>query len=124
MSLKADERPDATVFTSAVSRRGYKLNKFAMSLIDPANRKAFLADEVGTMRAWGLGDTEIDAVRRRDWAGLMACGGNVYLVLKIVGTVGQTLLHMGAQMRGEPLETMTARMNARATGPTPGTGAR
>jgi len=105
-----------TIFTGEMSRRGYRLNKFAMSLVDPANRAAFLADEVGVMRASGLGDTEIDAVRRRDWAALMACGGNVYLVLKIAGTVGQTLLQMGAQMRGEPVETLMARMNARATG--------
>src|SRR5579872_1252754 len=108
------EQTNGTVFTPEMSRRGYQLNKFAMSLIDPANRQAFLADEVGTMRTFGLGDAEIDAVRRRDWAALMACGGNVYLVLKIAGTVGHTLLQMGAQMRGEPVEALMARMNARA----------
>jgi protocatechuate 4,5-dioxygenase alpha chain len=43
-------------------------------------------------------------IERRDWAGLIAAGGNVYLLLKIAGTVGQNLLQMGAQMRGETLE--------------------
>jgi protocatechuate 4,5-dioxygenase alpha chain len=80
--------------------RGYRLNKMAMSLIEPANRQAFLADEAGTMRAHGLTEAEIDMVRRRDWPALIDHGGNVYLMLKIAGTVGVSVLQMGAAMRG------------------------
>jgi protocatechuate 4,5-dioxygenase alpha subunit len=102
------ELPGTTVFDGARSRAGYRLNRFASSLTDPANREAFLADEIGYMRAQDLDDSAIDLVRRRDWAGLIRYGGNVYLMLKIAGTVGQTLLQMGAQMRGESLEAFMA----------------
>jgi protocatechuate 4,5-dioxygenase alpha chain len=102
------QETDPIVFDGARSRRGYRLNKMAMSLTDPANRQAFLADEAGYMRARGLDEAEIDLVRRRDWTGLIAHGGNIYLMLKIGGTIGQTLLQMGAEMRGETLEAFMA----------------
>lgn len=57
------------------------------------------------MGRYGLTETEMGMIARRDWSGLIAAGGNVYLLLKIAGTVGQNLLEMGAQMRGETLET-------------------
>lgn len=90
------------------SLEGYRLNQLGMSLTDPANRAAFLADEPGYMRKLGLDDAAIALVRARDWARLLAAGGNVYLMLKIAGTVGQTLLQMGAQMRGETVEAFMA----------------
>ena len=43
-------------------------------------------------------------IERRDWAAMIEAGGNIYLLLKIAGTVGQNLLQMGAQMRGESLD--------------------
>lgn len=98
------ELPDTTVFTGARSRQGYRLNKFAMSLTGEDNRKAFRADERGYMAAFGMSEHEMNCVVRRDWAGLVDAGGNIYLLIKIGGTVGQNLLQMGAQMRGESLE--------------------
>jgi protocatechuate 4,5-dioxygenase, alpha chain len=96
------------VFTGERSRQGYRINKLAMSLSDPTNRSAFLADERAYMAKYGLTEEEIDLVLRRDWAGLVAVGGNIYVLLKIAGTVGQNLLQMGAQMRGETLEAFMA----------------
>jgi protocatechuate 4,5-dioxygenase alpha chain len=110
----AGELPGTVVFTGERSRQGYRLNKLAMSLTDPANRARFLADEEGYMRALGLSAEQMALVRRRDWAGLIAAGGNVYLLLKIAGTVGQNLLQMGAQMRGLTLaEFMATRPESR-----------
>jgi len=60
------------------------------------------------MRRRGLSDDEIAMVLRRDWAAMTKEGGSIYLVLKIAGTIGQTLLEMGAQMRGETLEQFMA----------------
>jgi protocatechuate 4,5-dioxygenase, alpha chain len=97
-----------TVFTGERSQQGYRINKLAMSLSVPANRAAFQANERGYMANYGLTAGEVDLVARRDWAGLVAAGGNVYVLLKIAGTVGQNLLQMGAQMRGETLETFLA----------------
>jgi protocatechuate 4,5-dioxygenase alpha chain len=103
-----DELRGTLVFTGERSRAGYRLNKLAMSLVDPANRKSFLADETAYMSAAGLTPAERSMVQRRDWKAMIAHGGNIYLVLKIAGTVGQTLLQMGAQMRGETLDALMA----------------
>jgi len=93
---------------AARSPQAYRLNKLGMSLTDPANRQAFLADEPGYMRALGLDEAVIALVRARDWGRLIEAGGNIYLLLKIAATVGQTLLQMGAQMRGETVEAFMA----------------
>lgn len=100
----ATELPGTYVFDGERSRRGYRLNKLAMSLTDPESRRRFLADEDAYMRALDLGEEERAMVRTRDWARMIKHGGNIYLILKIAGTIGQTLLQMGAQMRGESLE--------------------
>jgi protocatechuate 4,5-dioxygenase, alpha chain len=93
-----------TVFTGARSQQGYHINKLAISLTDSANRAAFKADERGYMAKYGLREDEMRLIEHRDWSGLIGAGGNVYLLLKIAGAVGQNLLQMGAQMRGETLE--------------------
>ena len=100
--------PGTSVFTGERSQQGYRLNRFAMSLTDPANRQRFLADEADYMRALGLDEQESGMVRRRDWSAMIDHGGSIYLILKIAGTIGQTLLQMGAQMRGETLEQFMA----------------
>ena len=93
-----------TVFTGERSRRGYRINKLAMSLTEEANRQAFKADERAYMARFGLSDREMALIEARDWNGLVEAGGSIYLLIKIGGTIGQNLLQMGAQMRGETLE--------------------
>ncbi|MEO9189257.1 MAG: protocatechuate 3,4-dioxygenase [Acetobacteraceae bacterium] len=100
------EIPGTTVFTGERSQHGYRLNRLAMSLTDPANRERFRADEAGIMRAMGLTDAEIDIIGRRDWAATIRAGGSIYLMIKIAGTLGQNLLEVGAQMRGETLDQL------------------
>ena len=97
-----------TVFTGARSHQGYRINKLAMSLTDPANREAFRADERGYMARFGLTETEMKLVEKRDWTGLVDAGGSIYVLLKIAATVGQNLLQIGAQMRGETLDAFMA----------------
>jgi protocatechuate 4,5-dioxygenase, alpha chain len=95
------EIPGTTVFTGELSRQGYRLNRMANSLSDAANRERFLTDEPAYMTAMGLTAAEQGAVRRRDWADLIAQGGNIYLLLRIATTVGQSIPDMQRQMRGE-----------------------
>src|SRR5690348_4794690 len=97
-----------TVFTGARSHQGYRINKLAMSLTDPANREAFRANERGYMAKFGLTETEMKLVETRDWTGLVEAGGSIYVLLKIAATVGQNLLQIGAQMRGETLDAFIA----------------
>ena len=101
---------NTTIFTGERSQRGYRLNRMAMSLTDPASRERFRADEAGYMREMGLTEAEIDIIRRRDWPATIDAGGSIYLMIKIAGTLGQSLLQVGAQMRGQTLEQfMTTR---------------
>jgi protocatechuate 4,5-dioxygenase alpha chain len=46
----------------------------------------------------------MDLVAKRDWKGLVAAGGNIYVLIKVGGAVGQNLLQMGAQMRGQSFD--------------------
>jgi protocatechuate 4,5-dioxygenase, alpha chain len=96
--------PGTTVFTGERSRCGYRINKLAMSLTDQANREAFKADERAYMRRFGLSEQEMELVAKRDWNGLVAAGGSIYLLIKVGGSLGQNLLQMGAAMRGETLD--------------------
>src|SRR5260370_34632807 len=78
-----DDLPGTTVFTGARSREGYRLNKLAMTLTDPANRARFLADAEAYMSEMGLAEAQKDMIRRRDWLAMAESGGNIYLLLKI-----------------------------------------
>lgn len=99
----------ALVFTGERSRLGYRLNRMAMSLSQPANRAAFQADEAAYMRAMGLDDAEIDRVLRRDWKAMVDNGGSIYLLLKIAGSVGHTLQQVGAHTGGITPEALAER---------------
>ena len=103
-----DRPPDFTVFTGERSRDGYRINKLSSSLTDPANRDAFLADEDAYCRRFGLTEHERQLVADRDWNGIVAAGGNIYVFIKIAATVGTSLLEMGAAMRGESLDEFLA----------------
>jgi protocatechuate 4,5-dioxygenase alpha chain len=92
--------PGTVVFTGEQSRRGYLLNRMAMSLTDAANRTRFVADEAGYMRGMGLPDNEIDMVARRDWRGMLQHGGSIYLLIKIAGALGVSLQDVGRHTGG------------------------
>lgn len=110
------DEPGTIEFTARRALQGQALNRFALSLRDPANRAAFLADETGYLRAAGLHDTEIDLVRRRDWTGLMRAGGHLQSVLKLAATVGQDLWHVGAHNVGCTREELVAACPRRVDG--------
>ena len=105
--------PDTTVFDAEQTRRGYRLNKFAMSLCRPENRAAFKADEEAFMAASELSETEKRCVRERDWQAIMADhGGNIYMIMKIGAVLGQGLYQIGAHQRGQTYEAFLATRNA------------
>ena len=96
--------PDTSIFDLRASRRGYRLNKMCGSLCSPANREAFRQDEEAYMARFSLSEEEKALVRKRDFAGLIAAGTNIYFMLKIGSVTGNSLYRMGAQMRGESYE--------------------
>ena len=96
--------PNTHVYDLRHSRRGYRLNRMALSLTNAENRQAFKSDEDAYMRRWGLSEDERALVAKRDFAGLIDAGINIYFMLKIGICTGNGLYHMGAQMRGEDYE--------------------
>ena len=116
MPVQVDrDRPieNTTVFGGGESRRGYRINKFAMSLARAENRAAFAADEEGYMAQSGLSAAERGAVRERDWRRILGeLGGNIYMIIKIGAVTGHGLYRIGAHQRGETYEEFLATRNA------------
>jgi protocatechuate 4,5-dioxygenase, alpha chain len=74
------------------------------ALCSPAEREAFKRDEEGFMSRFDLSEAEKQLVRKRDFAGMIEHGMNIYAMLKIGSVTGNSLYRMGAQMRGETYE--------------------
>jgi len=111
---KSRHIPGTTIFDGSESRKGYRINKFAMSFAVAENRKSFTADEEAYMERYCLGEAERQFLRARDFRGLIEeCGGNIYMIMKIGNCTGHGLYHMGAQLRGETFEAFMATRNAR-----------
>jgi gallate dioxygenase len=91
-------------FTLARSRKGYRLNKFLHSMIEPGHRKRFLENPEPLFEECGLTGEERDLVRRRDWRAMIHYGVNFFMLEKLGATVGVSNLHIYAAMRGQPFE--------------------
>jgi protocatechuate 4,5-dioxygenase alpha subunit len=101
------------VFDLAHSWRGYRINKMCNALSRADQRESFKRDEEAFMAAFGLTQEEKELVRRRDFSGLLAAGGNIYFLLKLGVVTGNGLYMMGAKMRGESYEQFLATRNDR-----------
>jgi protocatechuate 4,5-dioxygenase alpha chain len=95
---------DTSIFDLRLSRKGYRLNKMCAALCSPAEREAFKRDEEAYMARFSLTDAEKDLIRKRDFAGMIEAGMNIYFMLKVGSSTGNSLYRMGAQMRGESYE--------------------
>lgn len=101
------------IFDHVETQRGYRLNKFAMSMIDAANRDAFKNDEEAYMAASDLTEEEKQLIRDRDWRAIMdEHGGNIYMIMKIGAVIGMGLYQIGAHQRGQTYEEFLATRNA------------
>lgn len=100
--------PDTSIFDLRLSRRGLRLNRMCGTLCDPANREAFKRDEEAYLSRFPLSESEKNLVRKRDFAGLIQAGLNIYWMLKLGSVTGNSLYRMGAQMRGESYEQFLA----------------
>jgi protocatechuate 4,5-dioxygenase alpha chain len=109
------DRPieNSKVFDSTQSQLGYRLNKFAMSMVVPKNREAFKNDEEACLADSGLDDVEKQLIRDRNWRSIMdEHGGNIYMIMKIGAVIGEGLYQIGAHQRGETYEEFLATRNA------------
>ena len=95
-----DRIPDIPLFDRARSLRGYRINKAAMGLGQPANREAFLADESAYLDRYGLKAEEKKAVMSRDWREMVRLGGNLFFILKISAVDPVRITEIGAHQAG------------------------
>ncbi|MDM0018139.1 protocatechuate 4,5-dioxygenase subunit alpha [Variovorax saccharolyticus] len=104
--------PGTTLFDGEQARKGYALNRMCFSFNEEANRQAFVADEEGYMRRYGLNEEQADAIRARDVLQLMAAGGNVYYLAKFAGIFKLDMQDIGAQQTGLTKDQFQARLRA------------
>jgi protocatechuate 4,5-dioxygenase alpha chain len=101
-----------TPFDGTVAMRGYALNKMCFSFNSAANRETFRKDEEAYMGAYGLNETQAEAIRKRDVLGLLRAGGNVYYLAKFAGILGLDVQDLGAAQTGMTKEAFKARLVA------------
>jgi protocatechuate 4,5-dioxygenase alpha subunit len=92
--------PGTTIFDAEQSRRGYHLNQFCMSLMQPANRARFKAGERAYLDEWPVTEEQKLAVLARDLNRCIAAGGNIYFLAKIGATDGMSFQQMAGSMTG------------------------
>ena len=109
--------PGTTVFDADMSRRGYPLNQFCMSLMQAHNRERFRADERAYLDEWPMSAAQKSAVLARDYNAMLAEGGNIYFLAKIFSTDGKSFVHAAAQMTGMSEDEYQAMMLAGGRSP-------
>jgi protocatechuate 4,5-dioxygenase alpha chain len=105
-----DDIPGTIVFDGRQARRGYALNKFLMSLNQPANREAFKADEAAYLDRFTLDDEQREAVLGRQWLRLLKVGGNVYYTYKLAACDGMTFQDLAGEQTGMSAEDFAQMM--------------
>ena len=92
--------PGTTIFDAEMSRKGYHLNQFCMSLMKAENRARFKADERAYLDEWPMSEEQKQAVLARDLNRCISLGGNIYFLAKIGATDGRSFQYMAASMTG------------------------
>ena len=92
--------PGTTIFDADMSRQGYWLNQFCMSLMKAENREKFKADERAYLDQWAMTEEQKQAVLARDLNRCIALGGNIYFLAKIGATDGRSFQQMAGSMTG------------------------
>jgi len=117
MSKPYSDIPGTTIFDAEMSRRGYHLNQFCMSLMKAENRAAFKADERAYLDRWPMTEEQKQGVLARDYNGLIALGGNIYFLAKIFATDGKSFQWAAARMTGVTEDEYLAMMLAGGRSP-------
>src|SRR3954462_3334625 len=92
--------PGTTIFDADMSRQGYHLNQFCMSLMKAENRARFKADERAHLDEWDMSEEQKQAVLERDLNRCIELGGNIYFLAKIGATDGKSFQQMAGSMTG------------------------
>ena len=105
-----EDIPGTYVFDADRSREGYHLNMFCISLRMQKNRDAFKADAEGYLDRFAMTPDQRQAVRDRNWNGMLALGGNIYYTSKLAANDGITFQDLAAMMTGMTRDDYRAMM--------------
>jgi protocatechuate 4,5-dioxygenase alpha subunit len=105
--------PGTYLTTGIRAQRGYRLGKFCMTLMTPANRELFKADSETYMSDFGLSDYEKDLIRTKNWNRMLRYGVNTFMILKLSNAMGVSQNHTGAAMRNQSYEDFMATRNSK-----------
>ena len=92
--------PGTTIFDADMSRIGFHLNQFCMSLMKQENRDQFHADERAYLDRYKMTEEQKQAVLDRDYNRMIAAGGNIYFLAKIFSSDGLSFQFAAATMTG------------------------
>ena len=104
--------PGTTLFDGDQAQKGLALNRMCFSFNSAANRAAFLKDEDGYCRRYGLTEEQRAAVKGRTVLEMIAAGGNVYYLAKLAGIFGLSVQDIGAQQTGMTVEAFRHKLAA------------
>jgi protocatechuate 4,5-dioxygenase alpha chain len=104
--------PGTTLFDGDQAQKGLALNRMCFSFNSAANRAAFLKDEDGYCRKFGLTEEQRAAVKSRSVLAMIAAGGNVYYLAKLAGIFGLNVQDIGAQQTGTTVEQFKEKLAA------------
>jgi len=102
-------------FTVLRSVKGFRINKFLHSLIDPKVRDEFKKNEEATLAAADLSDEERELIRSRDWIGMIRYGVIFFMLEKLGAVTGVGNIHIYAAMKGLSLDDFQKTRNAAIT---------
>jgi protocatechuate 4,5-dioxygenase alpha chain len=112
-----DDIPGTRVYTTERARQGYWLNQFCMSLMTPANRERWRADERAYLGDWPMTDAQREALLARDYNRLLDLGANIYYLAKVFSTDGLSFVQAVSTMTGMSVEEYQAMMLAGGRSP-------
>lgn len=104
--------PGTPVFDGDMAQKGYALNRMCFSFNSAQNRAAFLKDEDGYCRQYGLNAEQREAVRSRNVLAMIAAGGNIYYLAKLAGIFGLNVQDVGAQQTGMSVDAFKEKLVA------------
>ena len=96
--------PGTTIFDADMSRKGYHLNQFCMSLMKAENREQFKSDQRAYLDKWPMTEEQRQAVLERDYNRMISLGGNIYFLSKIFSTDGYSFQEAVSTMTGMTVE--------------------
>jgi protocatechuate 4,5-dioxygenase alpha chain len=100
------------MFDGGQAQKGFALNRMCFSFNRAENRAAFLKDEDGYCRKYGLNEQQRAAIKARNVLELIEAGGNVYYLAKFAGIFGLNVQDIGAQQTGMSIDDFKAKLVA------------